>query len=414
MKHIISVICCLLSVLCCSAAGYYGRVVDAKGSPIAFATVYPEDKPAMGTATNDRGVFFITSEGLTKGSNIIISFVGYRSASIALGNLHTTDTVRIVLHEQPIALDEATVSAKHKRLRGKNRDMQQLLYKVYNQLNRELSANPTRYAVVSDMRMQSEQQNWGAEQLVATIVTLPEAAKSGRDSVQLHGEVCKRFFRPEIRQRADQIYTGTEMSDKTRKMAAAVDSGVVIHRELFAMGDVRYNMEKTIKDIRHWEQISESQNELILRHTEGKNYLGIFKWTHVRNYVVHPKTYALIRTSEQVDMAVSIPFGHKLKGEELQMLNLLNMSEQQIDKFRLRHGTISATLTTRYKRTDGKLTIQEKNLKSDATLTSTKGHSIPVHYRATQRVTKTETSGVKAMSKKQITRRMPRRIVEVY
>ena len=36
---------------------FTGRVVDQNGSPIPYATVYPEAQPELGTATNNDGIF---------------------------------------------------------------------------------------------------------------------------------------------------------------------------------------------------------------------------------------------------------------------------------------------------------------------------------------------------------------------
>ncbi len=394
------------------ARTYYGRIVDGAGQPVPYATVFPLDSVVLGTATNDRGLF-VFEANLPENGLVMVSFVGYERKTVPLSKLHG-DTMTIVIHERPIALDETTVSARHKKIKAKHREMAQLLLKVYNQLAGEWPEQCTRYHVVSEARMTSQNSAWGTEQMVASIVTIPEAAKKGSDSVQLHAEHCKRFFKPEIRQRANLAYQAKELDAKTRKYAAAIDSGVAVHSMLFQIGDVRYDLESTMHDYKHWTVVSESPTEMILSHKEGKNYLGIFKWNITRNYVVNPKTYAIIRLSEHLTMDVNIPFGKRLKGQELLLLNLLNMSEQQYEKFRLRKGHLDCTLTTRYQRRNGQIYILEKNLKTDANIVGTKDRVIPIHFRAGQRVTGFETQGVKPLKRSQITTRFPRQIVEIF
>ena len=58
------------------ATTYSGRVVDIKGQPIAYATVYPETQPELGTATNTDGRFSFEAF-LYPDSRVIISFIGY-------------------------------------------------------------------------------------------------------------------------------------------------------------------------------------------------------------------------------------------------------------------------------------------------------------------------------------------------
>ena len=406
----------ILPLLCLAfsleARTYYGRVIDGTGQPVAYATVFPLDSVILGTATNDRGLFAFEAN-LPENGLVMVSFVGYERKTVPLSRLHG-DTISIVIHERPIALDETTVSARHKRVKSKHREIAALLLKVYNQLAAEWPDQCTRYHVVSEARMTSQNSAWGTEQMIASITTIPEAAKKGCDSVQLHAEHCKRFFRPDIRQRANQAYTAKELDARTRKYAAEIDSGVAVHSMLFQIGDARYDLEQTMHDYRHWTVVAESANEMILSHTEGKNYLGIFKWNITRNYVINPKTYALIRLSEHLTMDVNIPFGTKLKGQELLLLNLLNMSESQYEKFRLRKGHLDCTLQTRYQRRNGQIYILEKNLKTDANIIGTKARVIPIHFKAGQRVTSIDTQNVRPLRRNQITRRFPRQIVEIF
>ncbi len=412
MKRLYTLLCLVCIALTAAATTYYGRVVDGAGQPVSYATVFPLDSVILGTATNDRGIFSFEAN-LPESGLVMVSFVGYERKTLPLSRLHG-DTLTITIHERPIALDETTVSAKHKKIRSKHREIAQLLLKVNNQLASEWPEQCTRYHVVSEARMTSQNSAWGMEQMIASIVTIPEVSKKGSDSVQLHAEHCKRFFKPEIRQRANIAYQAKELDARTRQYAAAIDSGVAVHSMLFQIGDAHYDLEQTMHDYRHWKVVSESANELILSHTEGKNYLGIFKWSITRNYVVNPKTYALIRLSEHLTMDVNIPFGKRLKGQELLLLNLLNMSESQYEKFRLRKGHLDCTLQTTYQRRNGQIYILEKNLRTDATITGTKDRVIPIHFKAGQRVTSLETQGVKPLKRNQITKRFPRQIVEIF
>ena len=113
-------------------------------------------------------------------------------------------------------------------------------------------------------------------------------------------------------------------------------------------------------------------------------------------------------------MLITIPFGVKLNADQLQMLNLINMGDQQIEKFRLQKMTGSIDYNTIYQRRDGKLYILEKNLTTNARILGSKKAEIPVVIKATQRVTGLQTSGVKPLSASQITRRLERQIVEIY
>ena len=108
MKRIYShkvlvIVSALLCALTAFATTYNGRVVDQNGQPVSYATVYPEQMPEQGTATNSDGRFTFQTD-LPKQANVIISFVGYEKLSISLTELESMTTQRqaLVLKEQPI------------------------------------------------------------------------------------------------------------------------------------------------------------------------------------------------------------------------------------------------------------------------------------------------------------------------
>ena len=426
MKRIILIIGLWGMVLSLGAATYSGRVVDEKGAPIAYATVYPEIAPEWGTATNNDG-YFSFEANLTPEMKIVVSFIGYEKRTVKSEELREKSQELIVLKEQPIALEETVVAAKASKQRNKRKQMAELLHAVYVKLEEEFSHDPTRYQVVSDVRMQSEGNTWGMEQMIANIVVLPEAAQEGRDSVQFQGRYCKRFFDARKHALADSILAGNTLErleqqqpagapkNYMRRAVNAVDSGVVVHKTLFGMGNMRYDFEQTMSDTRHWTVSNENEGETVLTHTQKiSKYLGCFQMVYQRHYIVDSKTYAVRRFSEHAEVKITIPFGVKLNKEQLEMLNLVNMSEKQIEKFRLRRMRGNIDYNTIYQRRNGKVYLQEKNLVSDTYIVGSKDMEIPLNVMVTQRVTDLQTEGVQALKKQEMTRRVKRHYVEIY
>ena len=413
----------LCSILGTFATTYEGRVVDTNGNAIAYATVYPEVQPELGTATNNDGHFSFNAI-LTDESTIIISFIGYEKKSVKARLLTNSDSiVTIILEEQPIALEETVIAAKASKQRNKRKQMAALLHSVYKQIEADFPDEASQYKIVSDVRMQSAGETWGMEQMIANIVVLPEEGKEGRDSIQFQGIACKRFFDAQKRAQADSILAGNsierlEKKSKEkfmRKAAYAVDSGVVVHRTLFGMGNMRYDFEQAMSDLRHWSVSNESEGETVLTHTQKINkYLGCFKMTISRHYIVDSYTYAVRRFSEHAEVRITIPFGVKLNPDQLLFLNLLNMEEEQIEKFRLRKMRGKVDFNTIYQRVDGYVYPLEKNMVANMFIIGSKDMEIPIHVKATQRVTDLHTKNVKALKKNEITTRVAREIVEIY
>ena len=428
----------LLCALEFNAAVYTGQVVDEKGQPISYATVYPEVAPELGTATNNDGIFRFEAN-LPASSPVVVSFIGFEKVEVTGDRLRVKgDTALqvIVLKEQPIALQETVVAAKSSKQRNKRKQMATLLHAVYVQLEKEFPDEPAQYQVVSDVRMTSGEAQtghaavWGMEQMIANIVVLPEAGIDGRDSVQFQGRYCKRFFDARKRAQADSILAGETLErlekaqkdvpkgtsqNYMRRAVNAVDSGVVVHEALFAIGNMRYDFQETMNDIKHWSVSNESEGETVLTHTQTvSKYLGCFKMTFQRHYIIDSRTYSVLRFSEHAEVKVVIPFGIKLNSDQLQMLNLVNMNEEQINKFRLKRLRGAVDLNTIYQRRNGLVYTQEKNMILNAFIVGSKKTEIPLNIQATQRVTDLQTEGVKALKKHQMTRRVRREIVEIY
>ena len=410
---------------------FIGRVVDQNGEPVPYATVYPEIAPEWGTATNNDG-FFRFEANLTKDSRIIVSCIGYEKKTVLAESLSSVGPedglYSVVLKEQPIALEETVIAAKKSKQRNKRKQMAQLLHAVYVKLEEQFPDDNAQYQVVSDVRMLSDGSTWGMEQMIANIVVLPERAKEGRDSVQFQGRFCKRFFDARKRAQADSILASDALermeqknapkgapANMLRKAANAVDSGVVVHRALFGLGNMRYDFEQAMSDTKHWTVSNESEGETVLTHTQSvSKYLGCFKMTFQRHYIVDSRTYEVRRFSEHAEVKVFIPFGIKLNADQLQMLNLVNMSENSIEKFRLKRLRGTVDLNTIYQRKDGHVYILEKNMICDTHILGSKKAEIPLVIKATQRVTDLQTENIQPLSPSQITRRVKREIVEIY
>jgi len=419
---------CILALL----TTFAGRVVDQNGEPVPYATVYPEIAPEWGTATNNDGIFSFEAN-LPSDSRVIVSYIGYEKKTVLAGTLiadsdPAAGLTSITLAEQPIALEETVVAAKKSKQRNKRKQMVSLLHAVYVKLEQEFPHDNAQYRIVSDVRMSSENSPWGMEQMIADIVVLPEQGQQGRDSVQFQGRFCKRFFDARKRAQADSILAGEALermekksapkgapANMLRRAANAVDSGVVVHEALFAIGNMRYDFEQAMTDTKHWTVSNESEGETVLTHTQTvSRYLGCFKMTFRRHYIVDSRTYAVRRFSEHAEVKVTIPFGIKLNADQLQMLNLVNMSESNIEKFRLKKLRGSVDLNTIYQRQDGRVYTLERNMICNAFILGSKQTEIPLVIKATQRVTDLQTSAVQPFSRSQITRRLRREIVEIY
>lgn len=417
MKKLIITLCILHVALSTTATTYFGRVVDEQFNGIGYATVYPIDNPMLGTATNNDG-YFSFEASLPELSHVVVSFIGYEKQQMSLSVFAGPDTAIIVLHEQPIALEQTVVTAKLPKYGNKRKQKAALIHRAYVQIVKDFPDKPYRSRIVSDVRMDSEGEAWGMEQMVATVVNLPgEGKQKDVDSVQFGAEYCKRFFKPEIRERANNLYVGDaidKVNKRIRHAAGSIDSGIIVHKALWQAGNILALFEMNMNDLKNWSVTNESDGETVLTYRQHKNYVGIFKYNFEHHLILDSKTLSVRRFSETGYVEVNIPFGKKLDSNQLQLLNLLNMGNEEISKFRLRHLKSKMTMNTIYQRRDNKLYVLEKNLRMDAQIQGTKKKEIPLKLNATQRVVDLQTHNVQFLNKSQMPKRIQREIVEIY
>lgn len=436
----------LLSSILLTLSLLAGRVVDTSNQGIGYATVYLQSNPIVGTATGNDGSFSLEAD-ISPRDSIVISFIGYEkkvvvATSLLAENQPNTEMELVhhkesngsatgeslnfnglvVLREQPIALNEMVVSAKASKQKNKRKEMAQLLYRAYNRMLYDLPSDPVSYHVVSDVKMDAQDTPWAMEQMIATIVELPDSKVDGHDSIQFAGEYCKRFLQQTIRNRADTILAGSKLDPRLRKPAVEMDSGVVVHRSLWAFANPKYMMRETMEKVRNWSVSRENERFTVLTYTDSHNYLGIFKYQIQQHYILDSETLRLCRFVQEAGGTINIPFGYKLSSADLEIFNLINMNQQEIDKFRVRSATMHIEMNTIYQNVNGLVVKKENNLHTTALIQGTrrsvingeKAGSIPIDVKATQLATSVTTKGVSPLTKSQMPKRVPRTLVPIY
>lgn len=382
---------------------YLGRVLDPQGSPLPYTTIYCEQAPSIGTATDPDGYFRIESDMPLSG-NFVLSYIGYAKEVLSVETLlcadADSDPRTIVMKEQPLALEEMVVSSK--RMRNRRKRMRALLDEVWRQMQIDFTDQPVAYQVVSDVRLDQDSVPWGVEQLIARSYEKPFARKNGMDDAYFVADYRKRYMYEGLREKADAFKSSQaleHMDQKGKKKRRRsydlkwtvqnVDSGVVVHKSLWTWWNVRQEFRKAMEDgTRHWSISRENEGETVLTNTDKMNFLGIFKYVYYRHFILDSQTLSVKRFSQQGEIWINIPFGYKLDKDQLVFLNLLNMSDQEIERFRVRKAHATLSLNTIYVRQGERLLKQERNLHVNALITGSKKstvRTIPIDVKATQR-----------------------------
>ena len=90
-----------------------GLIVDQNGEPLEQVSIYLKNNPVYGSATSSDGNFKIDFDEakLKNRDEIVFSYIGYKTVYIKVSDLRW-DTLKVTLIEQPIVLNEASITAK--------------------------------------------------------------------------------------------------------------------------------------------------------------------------------------------------------------------------------------------------------------------------------------------------------------
>lgn len=400
-------LCLCLSGIVSAQTVHTGRVTDSDGNPVAYATVYLQQRPTEGTATNNDGRFTLTCLDTDTGQ-IIISCIGYEKQFLPLDSSLSV----IVLREQPIALEETVVEAKRTR-KSKRKLLAQILRSVYLKLDEEAPHEPVAFRVVSDVKLDAQAAPWGMEQMIATVYEQADIAEEGTDSVQFVGEYCKRFCPANVRQQIDSLYV-REKDKETLRMAGAIDSGTVVHSALWKMRLDKQHLLDLSDELRRWRMTSEDNTRCVLTYTRKHNFLGILKSVETENLIVDAFDFTLQSYTVQMSISLFLPFSIRLRGTELDWLNLFNIGNEVLAKFRLKRGEMHLRVSTLYRRENGVVIPYEKNLVADGYVEDKKKNRIPVAVKATQQVISVQTEDVHLLPDYKKSAHVERVIVPIY
>lgn len=364
-----------------------GKVLDEQEQPVSFASVYVENDPMHGTITDNNGIFVLDS--VPTQETIIVSFIGYKTMELKLKKI-PTDTVVLHMEEQPILLRETEVK-KEKKYVSKRRQKKNLLNDVYAQLLHDFPMTNHYYKVISDYAIYNNNQIAAFEELSGNIIEISAKKRRDKDSIQLQPQWVKRHRHPSTTQRLDGLEDRLRKEKNAERMQL-VDSSVLIHRVLWG-GDIKWMFNELKGKVSKWESVDQD-SVLLLTYHEDRNYFGILKLDLVLNLILDPYSYRIQKQSQSLLIEANIPFGYKLNADQLAILNVINLTPQSIEKFRLKHVYADIKRNILYETVNNEVFVEEKNIITKIKMVDNKDKELDFHQTALMKVLSASTTGV--------------------
>lgn len=407
MKHLLLTAYMLTVAVGCCAIDIAGYIVDSRRQPIAYASVYLQNKPQIGTMTDSVGHFVL--QGCMRTDTAIVSFIGYEMYALPVERFWPNKTLRIALKDQPVMLDAVVVSAKGNR-RQQRKAMKELLTQIGTQLRADFPDEARNYRVVSRISVYNEGQIAGFDEMGGNMVELPYLRNANkRDSIQVKADFTRYYLAPKIDDGL-RNFDQSLLKRQEKKQLQKIDfsRSEPMHRMLWALDIVDW-FEKNGHNTSRWSVAERDADSQVLTHTATYRLPGIFDAT-LRTHFFLDKSLHLIRLAQSVDVKADIPFGYKLSDAQLAALNSLIVSSEgnAFEKYRLKKLVGHIERNVLFVPQDGKMVVSEKNWAGDVHATDKNGRAVNFDQKTTINVLSVKTTGVTPYTRKQLTTKAKR------
>lgn len=384
-----------------------GVVYDAFSQPFPFVSVYLKSNPKVGTSTGSDGTFVLNAEDGTFRANdvLIFSFIGYKTVEQPVKGMKEGENLSVKLVEQPILLEGAAVTAKVSRKANKEAKMA-FLEKFKTQLYKDFPDRDMKYQVVSSLHVTREKAVLMSSEMIGDIQELPKKGRRGWDSLYIAKKSAKEYIDSRIKEglhemaeksRADTVFTSKRAERKAKNSLGAslaslddsqkeIDKRSMELHEMLWGGYITTGFKELEGDYKNW-TITYTNDNTVLTYREKKGFLGIIRFERMLHFILDSDTYSVEKLSESLTAEVNIPIGYKLKGDELQLLNVVNLGGDRMEKFRLRHANADIKRNVIYKENGGVKSVDEKNMDALFSIEDNKKRKLDYQARALAKVT---------------------------
>lgn len=366
------------------AQNIVGTVIDENGDPLPYASVYVKNNPIGGTMTDLNGQYTLEINPITDSNDeVIFSFIGYRTEEIPVASIISDSNFTVTLVEQPIMLEGAVVNAKISR-KESIKLKKEALKKFVEQMAKDFPKRTAEYPIFSMYNGSQDNRQLIHHEIVGTIKEYPFDNKRGGDSVALIVKSVKEFTTDEAKtaynkfnEMADERINNPKKKNKKKVKLSYTkrdldDQALRTHRYLWGGPTGSLIDMLNIKKPAKWDYTMIG-DDAVLTYTEKENYMGIVKGELQLHFYIDPVTFQIQKIAQSLSGELHIPFGYKLKEEELEFINALQFGHDTLDRYRVRHAYVDVLRNVFFRRTpEGSVVIREKNLEVRGDIIDTK------------------------------------------
>lgn len=282
---------------------------------VPYATIYLKGRPAKGIIGSSDGSFSLTVDKNLLPDTLVVSFVGYHTFYTPIPVSENPLELDVLLRQNVIQLEGPVVTAKAKR--KYKMDVPDLLDRIRIQMEKDFSNIEAVYRVQTNTSISS------SDKILAYQENLVDTYDPGRGKKDMTRRLkTKVYFDKMAEERMQQV-------DTLRNIDPTVNiKGLTVSESM-----IRSTLNEKPKK---WEYLGQMNGEIVLTYYDIIRFLGMFRFGQQFVLYVDSQTMSINRAEAIMAIYVNIPFGKKLPKQFLPYLNILNISDREFDKFRLK------------------------------------------------------------------------------
>jgi len=366
-----------------------GRLLDQRSKPLPYASIFFKNHPEAGTISDEKGFFYITTPDAGP-DTLIISMLGYETIYQHTDDLKKSGTTTFKMKEYLYTIDEAVIKASRNSKKQHRSEVKNLLEKIHHRLNgADALSEKDKFRIASDITVLRDSIPLSIDHLTGTLTHIPEGKTNGKDSITIEIGSYSNYLDSAIRkgiENFDYSKLKKKEQDALEKAEKTGQDKALAHKVVWSANDVGTIFEKTYTDDKNWDFLKQNDTTISVIYSQKKGFLGIITMKQKLQMTVDSRDYSVRAMLDQVTVNINLPFGYKLSPAELEVMNLVNINEDDVEKFKIKKAEVHLKGSTINRSQGERMLPFEKDMKNHVMISDRKDHKIDIENRCTIKV----------------------------
>jgi len=367
-----------------------GKVLDNKSKPIPYVSICFKNHPDIGSVSDDKGLFLVESGPETASDTLIISMLGYETLYAPAGDFLRSGVTTFRMKEYYYTIDEVLVKASRNNRRQRRSEASAILQRVYDRLiSTDAPKDGDQFPIASDIVVLHDSTLVTADHLTGTLKVLHEEKSDGKDSIAVDITSYSNYLDSSVRaaiDKFDTLHVKQKEKNNSKKDHKKQWDKSTPHKAVWIINDARTVLKQIYDDPGHWVITDTGDGTTILTYRKKKGFVGIITAVMKTALTIDTGTCAVKSMINDITVNLNLPFGYRLSPDELDILNTVNLTENDVNKFKIKKAEVHLSSIAINREQGERMIPSEKSMKNSVRISDRKDKSICLDNICTMRI----------------------------